>query len=508
MKDRVPEGGAAAVLAGALKGVRLTQDGLEFGSAAIFELFENIPVAISVTFGPRHQIVYANNRYRSLMTLGSDPLGRDLQQVFGSFLTPAIYALRDRVLAEAQVMQVLEQPLPPRAETPLMYWDFTYLPLLDDAGVADGILAFAVDVTDKVKARKEAERRAEEEGRRAEDVSLDRARLELAVEATGLGIWEWNVETGETRWSDRQKAIWGLEPEQEATYDYWRDSIHPEDREAVLGRLDRTLDRASGGDQALIHRIVRPSGRVRWISSHGRMVYEDGTGRPLRLIGTALDVTRNKTADEALREALSSREILLREVNHRIKNSLQLVSSMLSLQSGRFEDPDVRALIHEAERRVHAVAAVHERLYRSDDFKSVDLDIFLETLCHDLEGSLAQSDDAIVVEVAAEPATISNDRAVPIALILNELLTNAIKYAYPERSGTIRVSLSNDGEGRGTLTVADDGVGLPQGFADRRQASLGFRIIEGLARQIDGEIAITDRRPGTGIAISFELAPD
>jgi PAS domain S-box-containing protein len=352
----------------------------------------------------------------------------------------------------------------------------------------------------------EAEQRAEIERRRAEEASFDRARLELAVEATLLGIWEWNVETSETIWSDTQKAIWGLAPEQETSFDYWRESIHPEDREYVLGQLEHTLDPVSGGSLRLEHRIVRPSGTIRWISSHGRMMYDERTGRPLRLIGTVLDITRQKKDEEDLRQAFESREILLREVNHRVKNSLQIVTSMLSLQSARIDDPGLRALIQQAQLRVHAVAAVHDRLYRSEDLKSVELDVFLETLCRDLERTVGDM-DAVVVEVTTEPVTIGNDRAVPLALILNELLTNAIKYAYPDGRGTILVTLGKMGAGRAKLTVADDGIGLPEGFAERRGASLGFRIIEGLARQVDGEIEIIGRQPGTAISVSFDLAP-
>ncbi len=255
---------------------------------------------------------------------------------------------------------------------------------------------------------------------------------------------------------------------------------------------------------------MRPDGVVRWISSHGRMIYDEKTNKPLRLIGTVLDITERKNAEAELREALEAKEILLREVNHRVRNSLQLVSSMLSLQSSRLDDPQTRAAILEAQLRVRAVAAVHERLYRSQDFQSVDLDIFLEALCRDLQTSVANDDgDAISVEVSAEPVTVANDRAVPVALILNELLTNAVKYAYPDRRGTVRVSLRKaEGEGAISLTVADDGVGLPKGFAERRHTSLGFRIIEGLVRQIDGELEIADRKPGTAITVTFEVAPD
>ncbi len=502
-------GGARDARGDVLSGVRLGKDGPHFSSTAIFQLFDSIPVAVGVTAGPEHCFVYANRHYReALVRDAADPAGRTLHEVVGNSLEPEIYRLRDRTLREGRVVEVLETPIPEKAGG-TMYWDITLFPLLDEGGTSRGVLSFAVDVTGRVKARMDAEVRAEAERRRAEEATLDRTRLSLAVEATGLGIWEWNVETGDTLWSDRQKAIWGLDPEHPASYEYWRASIHPEDREAVLGRLQNTLDPSSGGDQMLEHRIVRPGGSVRWISSHGRMIYDEKTGKPLRLIGTVLDITRRKKADEALRLALESKEILLREVNHRIKNSLQLVSSMLSLQSGRLDDPQLRAAIQEAQLRVQAVATVHERLYRSQDFKSVDLDVFLETLCRDLQKSVADEDgDAIMVEVTAEPVTIANDRAVPAALILNELLTNAIKYAYPERSGTVTVALKKLDEGRVSLTVADDGVGLPQAFAERRQASLGFRIIEGLVRQIGGELEICDCKQGTAITVTFDVAPE
>ena len=314
--DELPGETARSAPGQALAGVDLSEEGLRFRSAAIFQLFESIPVAISVTFGSRHRFVYANALYRNaLIQRGADPAGRELRDVLGDSLPERTYALRDRVFAEGRSQSVPEEPIPPLSGTPSMYWDVTFFPLLNERGSANGILTFAVDVTHRVKARMDAEKRAEAERRRAEEVSFDRTRLELAVEATGLGIWEWNVETGETIWSDTQKAIWGLEPEREVTFDYWRDSVHPDDRERVIGRLAHTLDPHSGGAQLLEHRIVRPSGAIRWVASHGRMIYDDA-GRPLRLIGTAQDITHKRERDEDLQRALEGREILLREVNH------------------------------------------------------------------------------------------------------------------------------------------------------------------------------------------------
>src|SRR5690606_20443410 len=145
-----------------------------------------------------------------------------------------------------------------------------------------------------------------------------------------------------------------------------------EDRDAVLAAVQQTLDPASGGYLRIEHRILLPDGRLRWISSRGRMIF-DGSGRPLRLIGTALDVTTRRTRSQELRDARARNQILMREVNHRIKNSLQLVSSMLALQGGRSPDPEVRRIVREAQARLQIVAAVHERLYRSQDLEQVEL---------------------------------------------------------------------------------------------------------------------------------------
>jgi two-component sensor histidine kinase len=195
--------------------------------------------------------------------------------------------------------------------------------------------------------------------------------------------------------------------------------------------------------------------------------------------------------------------VLLEEVNHRVKNSLQLVSAMLALQSGQSAEAEVRRVVRDAQARLQIVAAVHERLHRSEDIRSVDLAAFLERLCRDIERGM-QSENAVGVEVSAEPLTIGNDLAVPLALILNELLTNAIKYAYPEAPGTVRVRLGRRAGGKAVLAVADEGVGLPADFAARRKHSLGFRIIERLAQQMHGELRLLEQASGAGFEIVFD----
>lgn len=349
--------------------------------------------------------------------------------------------------------------------------------------------------------RRDSDRRAADR-LRAEEAAADRARLTLAIEATGLGIWEWNAQTGATHWSDRQKEIWGLLPHEIASYDYWRASLHPDDRERVLAAVQRTLDPSSSGYLRLEHRILLPDGRTRWILSRGRMVYEESSGRPLRLIGTALDDTRRRKHDQELQEALARNQILMREVNHRIKNSLQLVSAMLALQGARSSDTEVRRIVREAQSRLQIVAAVHERLYRSEDLEQVDLADFIETLCRDIEQAGVGEAASVAIQVVAEKVAVGNDCAVPVALILNELVTNAIKHACPGGNGSVQVRLEKVGDAL-RLSVTDSGPGLPPDFAERQRTSLGFRVIKGLVGQIHGRLHILQRRPGTCFRITF-----
>lgn len=271
----------------------------------------------------------------------------------------------------------------------------------------------------------------------------------------------------------------------------------------MLAALRAVNDPDSGGRLRVEHRIVLGDGAVRWISGSARMLY-DASARPVRLIGTALDITDRKEADEALRLALAAKETLLREVNHRVKNSLALVSAMLALQSRSIDDEALRGQMEDAHARIRTVAAVHERLYGSSGTDFVQLDAYLTGLCDDLQRTGIGG--ALKIEVAAEPVRLSNDRAVPVALVLNELVTNALKYAYGGGGGTVRVDLRKQADGEVCLTVRDEGVGLPADFEERRAASLGFRIIDGLTRQLGGRLEA--RRPARGAEFALLFRTD
>jgi PAS domain S-box-containing protein len=208
------------------------------------------------------------------------------------------------------------------------------------------------------------------------------------------------------------------------------------------------------------------------------------------------DVTERRKADQRLRDSLREKEILLREIHHRVKNNLAVISSLLYMQSTRVSDPETNAVLEESQRRVRSMALVHETLYRSGNLSSVEFADYAASLCEEVRHSQRIPGQTIEFDLALEPITMSVDLAVPCGLILNELMTNAMKHAFPEgRPGHIRLTLTNAEPNWSEMVVEDDGVGTNAGMQDR--LSLGLTLVESLTRQIDGQFELTQGDPGT-----------
>jgi two-component sensor histidine kinase len=207
-----------------------------------------------------------------------------------------------------------------------------------------------------------------------------------------------------------------------------------------------------------------------------------------------------EAAKAGLEEAVERREVLLREVNHRVKNSLQLVSGLLGLQQRGEQDPQVLARLAEARSRVATIAKLHDRLHHLDRVEAVAMGGYLGELCRDLTDSLP-GEGSCEVQVEADDAELPTDLAVPLALIANELVTNAIKYAYPPgEAGTVRLLFRATRE-RLELAVIDRGAGLPLGFDPAQSGGLGMRIVTALVRQIGGAWRVERLEPGTCFAV-------
>jgi len=210
------------------------------------------------------------------------------------------------------------------------------------------------------------------------------------------------------------------------------------------------------------------------------------------LLGIAIERERN---ERNLKAALERQQVLLREITHRVKNGLAIVASMLKLQANEVNDPALTAHLEEAAYRVSAVAKAHERIHQGDAMDRLDLGVYLRDICQDLN----EATPLCHIEVAIEPAIdVMTDRAVPVALMANELITNAAKYAYPvDQGGNIWVRVVRAADDTIELSVRDEGQGLPADFEPRSTPGLGMRIVRTLSQQLNAVIQVRRLNPGT-----------
>ena len=182
-------------------------------------------------------------------------------------------------------------------------------------------------------------------------------------------------------------------------------------------------------------KIITKDGEARWVEySAARMNY----GGRLAVIGTVIDITDRKKNEEHIQESLREKEVLLKEVHHRVKNNMQVISSLLNLQASRIEDPAVKEALRDSQSRVRAMAIIHESLYQSDDMSEINLKPYLRKLAANLFRTYNTSSANITLKMDAEDVFLDIDQAIPCGLVLNELLSNSLKYAFPEdRQGEI-----------------------------------------------------------------------
>lgn len=215
------------------------------------------------------------------------------------------------------------------------------------------------------------------------------------------------------------------------------------------------------------------------------------------------DITERKREEDKVRASLREKEILLKEIHHRVKNNLQIISSLLNLQSAHIRDPRALEVFKEGQGRVRSMALIHEKLYQSADLERVDFSEYIKNLAAYLFRSYEVHAGAVVLNVEAEDVLLGVDTAIPCGLIINELVSNSLKHAFPGGGGgSINIRLRPADAERLTLVVADDGVGLPDGFDVRSPPSLGLQLVNTLARQLGGEVLVSE---GAGAEFSITL---
>ncbi len=211
---------------------------------------------------------------------------------------------------------------------------------------------------------------------------------------------------------------------------------------------------------------------------------------------------QNKRAEQEIKQSLQDKEVLLREIHHRVKNNMQIISSLLNLQIRHVDGEQETNILKESQGRVKSMAMVHEKLYQSPTFTKIDFKDYAEKLINDIFYSYGVRKGTIETEIDVEDIHIGIDTAIPCGLIINELVTNSVKYAFPDNQGTLQIRLKTRNDHL-EMVIADNGIGLPENLDYENTDSLGLQLVNNLVRQLDGQITL-DRSKGTSFTISFQ----
>lgn len=294
--------------------------------------------------------------------------------------------------------------------------------------------------------------------------------------------------------------------------------------EEILGKSVSVLftpEDLSRGESIHELETARREGRSldeRWhVRKDGSRFYASGvltrapesTQHDARFTKVMQDITSRKEQDDRLRRSLEEKSMLVREIHHRVKNNLQMIVSLLSLQSSHTEDPQLLAAFEETEGRVRAVAHIHEQLYASDDLTTVEIGGYLEALVREMVAIRAPTPEAIRVHTETEKIEMHIERAVPVGLIANELILNSLKHGMPSGAGELRVTLGwrSGTPGWAELCVQDNGPGMPSGLDLSQSQSMGYQLINLLVRQLRAELDIGKRAgAGTSVTVGFPVS--
>ncbi len=359
-------------------------------------------------------------------------------------------------------------------------WVHSYAKVVErrDTGEAVRMIGNHVDIT-KRKQAAEALRRMNE-------------RFALATHAAHLGVWDWDIQKNELTWDDRMYELYGVQRENFAgAYEAWLSGVHPDDRTTsnALSEQARRGEREYDTE----FRIVRPDGTTRWLQAYAQVIWDED-GKAVRMTGVNYDITERKQAEVKLKASLAEKEVLLRELYHRTKNTLQIIQSMLLLQADRIpENHQVQQLVHDTENRIMTISLIHQKLYQSQDLSHLNISEYVQELADLLLQSFYTPSQNISLVFDIEDLPMLFDTAIPCGLIINELLSNALKHAFPDgREGEIKIRLSRKEEGQLELLIADNGVGVPPDFDFRSQSTFGLpTVIAIVEHQMQGTIRFT-----------------
>ncbi len=318
----------------------------------------------------------------------------------------------------------------------------------------------------------------------------------FALEGAGHGVWDWHIPSNRVYFSPQWKRMLGYEEgEIENRFEEWETRVHPEDLPRALNAIADLLNHRMEFYQCE-HRLRCKDGSYRWILDRGKVIEWGTDGKPVRAVGTHTDITEQKEAEERIRLLLQEKELLLRETHHRILNNLSVIRSLLSLQANELSAPEAVETLREAQGRIDAMRILYERLFRSRVQKYVSARPYLEDLVRDIK-EIFPLKNRVRIVVEGEDCSLSPRQAAPVGIIVNELISNALKYAFPgKREGNVFIRILGKG-GNLQIEVEDDGVGFPQA----RQSPHGIYRLTCGNTELDSLQQETMERKGFGLEL-------
>ena len=337
------------------------------------------------------------------------------------------------------------------------------------------------------------------ERKRMEEIIQDNIRsMNLALESANMGALDIDILNDTSiRTVDHDKIFgydsllpeWGLK--------IFFKHILPEDLDYVQERFETSFNTKKLYFQC---RIIRVDKEIRWIEGYGN-VYDNDKGVPVRILGVVSDITERKETETRLLKAIEEKEMLLREVHHRVKNNMQIISSFLSLQSSQVFDKRDADLFTVVQDRVKSMALVHDNLYHSEDLSRIKFKDYISALSSQMFANYKESSNIKLITDILD-VTLNMETAIPLGLIISELITNSLKHAFPDNAGEISIKMYDEGE-KFVLIFNDNGVGLPKDFDIKNPKKLGLKLINTLVEQLEGVLEL-ETSHGTEYKIIFK----
>jgi PAS domain S-box-containing protein len=436
--------------------------------------------------GPQSRIVWANKAFRDYYRMENQELAGIVDPQFQEPSYIQQYLLDDaRVFNTGETCKICEEPHLDH-EGKIKYFDTIKSPIFNTEGQVVMTVGVSRDTTERKQAEK-ALRESEECFRQLAENIQD-------------SFWLLSTELNCILYiSPAYEQIWGRSIEElYANSQNWIEWVHSEDQHLLLDAHPRVL---AGESTNREYRIWRPDGTIRWVCDRAFPIHDE-SGKVYRIAGICEDISERKFTEARIQAALHEKEILVKEIHHRVKNNMQVISSLLQLQAQYIEDEATLSLFEESQTRIHSMALIHEQLYQSENIDRIDLLPYVENLVANLYQSFGCCHDTIQLNLNVDQISLNIETAIPCGLIINELVSNSLKYAFSQKGGEISIDFYQIEDQQFHLRIKDNGVGFPVDFDVENTETLGLRLVRMLTHQLEGTLAI-DSQYGTCYDVNF-----